>query len=55
MSWQTCRGCPRKIREGLTRPGKGVDGQELADGRYCWRCRARHARKGPRVRRPAVA
>lgn len=35
--------CPHHVREGLRRTGTGVDGQELADGRFCWRCRARHA------------
>ncbi len=35
--------CPYYVREGLWRSGTGVDGQELADGRFCWRCRARHA------------
>lgn len=35
--------CPYHVREGLRRYGTGGDGQELADGRFCWRCRARHA------------
>ena len=35
--------CPYQVREGLRRFGTGGDGQELADGRFCWRCRARHA------------
>jgi hypothetical protein len=37
--------CPHYVREGLRRMGTGVDGQELADGRFCWRCRARHSRE----------
>jgi hypothetical protein len=36
--------CQHLVREGLRRYGTGVDGQELADGRFCWRCRARHGR-----------
>lgn len=45
MSMRKCStiGCPHYVREGLRRMGTGVDGQELADGRTCWRCRARHA------------
>ena len=39
------------VREGLRRDGlvKGCDGQELADGKTCWRCRAKQARKGPKA------
>ncbi len=37
--------CGHQVREGLRRRGRhGIDGQELADGVFCWRCRARHAR-----------
>jgi hypothetical protein len=45
MSMRKCSTikCPYYVREGLRRMGAGVDGQELADGRFCWRCRARHA------------
>jgi len=45
MSMRKCAvmGCMHHVREGLQRSGTGVDGQELADGRICWRCRARHA------------
>jgi hypothetical protein len=45
MSMRKCATikCSRQVREGLRRDGAGVDGQELADGRFCWRCRARHA------------
>lgn len=45
MSMRKCATikCPRQVREGLRRSGTGVDGQELADGRFCWRCRAKHA------------
>jgi hypothetical protein len=45
MSWRKCSTikCQHHVREGLRRMGTGVDGQELADGRFCWRCRARHA------------
>ena len=45
MSRRKCStiGCQHHVREGLRRFGTGVDGQELADGRFCWRCRARHA------------
>jgi hypothetical protein len=45
MSMRKCSTikCPHYVREGLRRFGTGVDGQELADGRFCWRCRARHA------------
>jgi hypothetical protein len=57
MSVRKCgtMGCPHHVREGLRRDGTGIDGQELADGRFCWRCRARHAaddRKDER-RRPS--
>lgn len=38
------RSCPHDVREGLVRAGKGVDGQPLADGSFCWRCRAKHGR-----------
>jgi hypothetical protein len=34
------------VRAGLRRRGAGVDGQALADGETCWRCRAKQARKG---------
>jgi hypothetical protein len=46
MSMRKCATikCQRSVREGLRRYGTGVDGQELADGRFCWRCRARHER-----------
>ena len=46
MSMRKCATikCQRFVREGLRRYGTGVDGQELADGRFCWRCRARHGR-----------
>lgn len=45
MSFRKCATikCQRQVREGLRRHGAGVDGQELADGRFCWRCRARQA------------
>jgi hypothetical protein len=45
MSMKKCATikCQHYVREGLRRFGTGVDGQELADGRFCWRCRARHA------------
>lgn len=50
-------GCDMRIRAGLRRFGTGGDGQELADGRFCWKCRRRHAeptakpiRVGDRVR-----
>lgn len=45
MSWQTCCvvGCGNQIRAGLTRFGEGGDGQPLADGRTCWRCRRKQA------------
>ena len=51
MSWRKCgvQGCKHRIREGLRRFGTGVNGQELADGWFCWRCRARQARKTFRV------
>lgn len=51
MSWRKCAtiGCEHNVREGLRRYGTGVDGQELADGRFCWRCRARHNRKDKSV------
>lgn len=47
MSFRKCATikCQRQVREGLRRFGSGVDGQELADGLFCWRCRARHASK----------
>jgi hypothetical protein len=47
MSMRKCATvkCPHHVREGLRRMGTGVDGQELADGRFCWRCRARHGRE----------
>lgn len=40
-------GCENMVREGLKRSGlvNGVDGQELADGKTCWRCRAKQARE----------
>ena len=37
--------CSHHVRQGLRRGGTGVDGQELADGRFCWRCRAEFARR----------
>lgn len=39
------RGCDYMVREGLKRPSytKGSDGQQLADGEFCWRCRRRQA------------
>lgn len=45
MSWQQCATirCPNWIRAGLRRNGDGGDGQPLADGRFCWRCRRKHA------------
>jgi hypothetical protein len=45
MSMRKCASikCQHHVREGLRRGGTGVDGQELADGHFCWRCRARHA------------
>jgi hypothetical protein len=45
MSMRKCATikCTHHVREGLRRLGTGVDGQELADGRFCWRCRSRHA------------
>jgi len=45
MSMRKCATikCQHHVREGLRRFGTGVDGQELADGLFCWRCRARHA------------
>lgn len=45
MSMRKCATlkCSYHVREGLRRTGTGVDGQGLADGRFCWRCRARHA------------
>ncbi len=46
MAWAYCvRGCGNRIREGLRRDhlGDGVNGQPLADGRTCWRCRAKDA------------
>jgi hypothetical protein len=57
MSMRKCSTikCQNHVREGLRRMGTGVDGQELADGRFCWRCRARHAvaeRKVDRRRPP---
>jgi hypothetical protein len=50
MSMRKCAvmGCPHHVREGLRRFGTGVDGQELADGRFCWRCRARQAAREQR-------
>ena len=46
MSWRKCSviKCTNMVREGLRRSGTGVDGQELADGRTCWRCRARQSK-----------
>lgn len=43
MSWRLCATsqCPTRIREGLRRQGEGADGQPLADGRFCWKCRAK--------------
>lgn len=45
-------GCKHSVRTGLRRYGKGTAGQPLADGEYCWRCRARMAEriKKPRKR-----
>ena len=37
------RNCRRFTHPGVRRTGTGVNGQELADGRYCWRCRARQS------------
>lgn len=39
------RECEHQVREGLRRPSyeRGSDGQELADGEHCWRCRRRQA------------
>lgn len=50
MSWKKCAviKCPNMVREGLRRFGPGVDGQELADGRTCWRCRARQSDGKPK-------
>ena len=49
MSLVPCmvRSCPHYVREGLRRGygAKGVDGQQLADGETCWRCRAKQARQ----------
>jgi len=46
MSLVKCRtiDCPYNVREGLRRSGYSPTGVELADGRFCWRCRARYAR-----------
>lgn len=54
MAWAVCVviGCTNRIRQGLRRFGEGVDGQDLADGRTCWRCRAKQARKDRPVRIP---
>ena len=45
MAWAKCRriGCTMQIRVGLRRYGIGVNGQPLADGLFCWKCRARQA------------
>lgn len=55
MSMRRCcvYGCKNMVREGLRRSGlvKGCDGQELADGQTCWRCRARQAREDKKVER----
>lgn len=47
MAWRMCMkmGCPHKIRGGLIRFGMGSSNQPLADGRYCWRCRAKDQRR----------
>ena len=45
MAWRYCAtvGCKHRLREGLVRHGEGGDGQPLADGTFCWRCRRKHA------------
>ncbi len=44
MSLRPCeRGCGRDVRTGLVRPGVGVHGQRLADGRMCSVCRVKEA------------
>lgn len=45
MSWRPCATikCDMRIREGLRRHGTGISGQDLADGRFCWKCRRRQA------------
>lgn len=45
MSLPLCAtvGCPNRVRAGLHRSHAGAAGQELADGRTCWRCRAKRA------------
>lgn len=49
MGWAMCCvvDCKNKIRTGLRRPShrRGAGGQQLADGRMCWRCRARLPRE----------
>lgn len=45
------RWCEHRVREGLQRPyyERGVCGQQLADGQFCWRCRRQQAsRRVPR-------
>ena len=53
MAWRKCAvfKCSHQVREGLKRFGKGVHGQELADGTYCWRCRRRQASPGPKPKK----
>jgi hypothetical protein len=57
MSWRQCRviGCRNMVREGLRRTGVGIDGQALADGETCSRCRAKQARKRIPRKREGVA
>ncbi len=49
MSMRECatRGCRTRIREGLRRSGYGANGQPLADGVFCARCRARQVEPEP--------
>jgi len=56
MSMRKCATikCSHYVREGLRRSGTGVDGQELADGRFCWRCRARHSAEDRKAERRAT-
>lgn len=53
MAWRKCTvtDCQHWLREGLRRYGSGVDGQELADGITCWRCRAKQAAAEKRAKK----
>lgn len=51
MAWAYCEpGCGHMIRQGLRRHYDGAGGQPLADGRTCWRCRAKDATASSRKR-----